>query len=221
MPWTGRTAAGWVTLAAVVGFAVALTFSTWLRWDRSAFVLAHAGVSLLLFGAFAARFGIVPQALVRPRRVAGIIVGLLAGGLLAYGVQGQVPSGRPEGGALVGAILWLGIVYGALDALLLTIVPVLSVSGGRPAGGPDPPAARIGRAAVSLFASLAVTGAYHLGFAEFRGPGLVQPLIGNGIVTSAYLIAGNPLAPLLAHVIMHVAAVLHGSTTTVQLPPHY
>jgi hypothetical protein len=153
--------------------------------------------------------------------MAGILVGLVVGGVLAYGVQEQVPSPRAGGGALVGALLWLGVVYGALDSLLLTIVPVLSVSGGRPAGAPDSPTDRMGRGAVSLLASLAVTAAYHLGFAEFRGPGLVQPLIGNGIVTSAYLVAGNPLAPLLAHVIMHVAAVLHGPTTTVQLPPHY
>jgi hypothetical protein len=46
-------------------------------------------------------------------------------------------------------------------------------------------------------------------------------LIGNAVVTAAYLLAGNPLAPVLAHVIMHVAAVLHGMETTMQQPPHY
>ena len=75
-------------------------------------------------------------------------------------------------------------------------------------------------AAIALAASLLVTGVYHLGYREFRGPQLVQPLIGNAVVTAGYLLTGNAAAPLLAHVIMHGAAVLHGVETTAQLPPH-
>jgi hypothetical protein len=125
------------------------------------------------------------------------------------------------GSALVGSLAWLGLVYGALDAVLLSVVPVLAVYGSRPPEALSSAAARIQWGALSLLASLAVTASYHLGFAEFRGPNLVQPLIGNGIVTLAYLLAGNPLAPILAHVIMHGAAVLHGAASTTQLPPHY
>lgn len=50
---------------------------------------------------------------------------------------------------------------------------------------------------------------------------LIQPLIGNAIVTAGYLMARNPMTPLLAHVIMHGAAVAHGMEGTAQLPPHY
>jgi hypothetical protein len=45
-------------------------------------------------------------------------------------------------------------------------------------------------------------------------------LIGNGIMTLSYLASGSPIAPMLSHVVMHIAAVLHGMATTVQLPPH-
>ena len=65
------------------------------------------------------------------------------------------------------------------------------------------------------------TAAYHLGFTEFRGPTLLQPLIGNAVVTAGYLLTGSPLAAILAHVIMHGAAVFQGMEGTVQLPPHY
>jgi len=34
----------------------------------------------------------------------------------------------------------------------------------------------------------------------------VQPLIGNAIVTASYLLTGNPLAPVIAHVLIHGAA---------------
>ena len=112
-------------------------------------------------------------------------------------------------------------MYGVLDALLLSVVPVLSVYRSRPPEVLHRGAARVRWGGLALLASLVVTGAYHLGFAEFRGPTLVQPLIGNAIVTAGYLLTGSPLAALLAHVVMHIAAVLHGMEGTVQLPPHY
>lgn len=42
-----------------------------------------------------------------------------------------------------------------------------------------------------------------------------------GHLTFAYLLTGNPLAAIIAHVRMHGAAVIHGMGTTMQLPPHY
>ena len=53
-----------------------------------------------------------------------------------------------------------------------------------------------------------------------RLPDLVQPLIGNGVMTAGYLLTGNPLTPTLAHILLHGAAVLRGPETTPQLPPH-
>lgn len=211
----------WVTLAGASGFASSAIFSWLLHWDRGRFVLAYAGVTLAFLTLHAMSAGVHPLVQLRRRWAAGLIVGVLVGAALAYGVAQQAPSPRPEGRALVASLLWLGLVYGGLDALLLTVVPVLSVYGSRSADSLSRAPARMMWAALSLLASLAVTAAYHLGFVEFRGPSLIQPLIGNGLVTLAYLLAGNPLAPIIAHVTMHVAAVLHGLATTVQLPPHY
>jgi hypothetical protein len=50
---------------------------------------------------------------------------------------------------------------------------------------------------------------------------LIQPLIGNAIVTAGYLATRNPMTPLVSHVMMHGAAVVHGMEATAQLPPHY
>ena len=65
-----------------------------------------------------------------------------------------------------------------------------------------------------------MTVAYHLGFPEFRGAAVWQPVIGNTVFTLAYLVSGSPAAPVVAHVAMHVAAVLHAFGTSVPLPPH-
>jgi hypothetical protein len=40
-------------------------------------------------------------------------------------------------------------------------------------------------------------------------------------MTLGYILTANPLTAVLAHVAMHVSAVLHGFTTAVQLPPHF
>jgi hypothetical protein len=40
-------------------------------------------------------------------------------------------------------------------------------------------------------------------------------------MTLAFLLSGNPLGALISHPAMHVAAVLRGPETTIQLPPHY
>jgi hypothetical protein len=37
----------------------------------------------------------------------------------------------------------------------------------------------------------------------------------------AYVLSANPLAALLSHIAMHIAAVLQGADSVIQLPPHY
>jgi len=119
-------------------------------------------------------------------------------------------------------LLWLGLAYGAIDVLLLTILPVDAV---RRALSRRPVSAGVGGAAIriglSLFASLFVTVAYHAGFAEFRSHEMAGPAIGNTVVTIAYLVGMSPVAPFLAHIALHVSAVLHAYATSVPLPPHY
>jgi hypothetical protein len=148
-----------------------------------------------------------------------VVAGLALGALLARNVMAQPVSPGPHGVQLAWAILWLGVIYGVVDALLLNVMPVWIVYAGRNAGGKIRPV--LSRAALALGASLLVAATYHLGYEEFRGPALLQPLIGNGLITLAFLLTGSPAASIIGHVIMHVAAVLHGINTTVQLPPHY
>ena len=72
--------------------------------------------------------------------------------------------------------------------MLLTVVPV-----GRRARGSGWRV--VSQARLGLAASLLVTALYHLGFAEFRGVALIQPLIGNAIVTLGKLATGWKFVP--------------------------
>jgi hypothetical protein len=74
---------------------------------------------------------------------------------------------------------------------------------------------------LAMLASLAVAAGYHLGHPEFRGPAVVAPIVGNGALSLATLLTMSPIAAVVGHIAMHLAAVLHGMDTAVQLPPHY
>jgi hypothetical protein len=85
------------------------------------------------------------------------------------------------------------------------------------AGGVGVMVSALGASVLHVF----VTAAYHWGYMEFRGPALVAPLLGNALITIGYLLTTNLMTPVIAHMAIHIAAVLHGMETTVQLPPHY
>lgn len=52
------------------------------------------------------------------------------------------------------------------------------------------------------------------------GKQVLAPVFGNGVMSLGYLVTGNPLAAVLSHIAMHIAGVLHGPASTMQLPPH-
>jgi hypothetical protein len=46
--------------------------------------------------------------------------------VLAFIVLGQDATTRQGGAALIGAVLWRGVFYGAIDGLLLSSFPILA-----------------------------------------------------------------------------------------------
>jgi hypothetical protein len=209
----------WILLFAAVGFGISAVFSGELGLARDVLVLAYLVVGGGLLIGFLHRNGETFARHLRGHWPAGVLVGFGLGALLAMTVAKQPGSSPPQGLHLAWALVWLGLVYGLLDALLLNVLPVMVLE--RPTTTPARRLTRLRRAGTALAASMLVTGVYHLGYREFRGPQLAQPLIGNAVLTAGYLLTGNVAAPLLGHVIMHGAAVLHGMETTSQLPPHY
>jgi hypothetical protein len=211
----------WVMGAGLLGLTASSLFSSLLHFSRTAFVLEYGVLAAMFLVAYVQLNRIDPVTQVRRRWVGGTIGGVLTGVLLTWSVFSHAASSRPSGACLAGALVWFGVVYGTIDALLLNIMPVLSVYGMRSRETLRPPGRRLRWGLAAWGASLLVTALYHVGFVEFQGPALVQPVLGNALITLSYLLTGNPLAPLIAHVLMHMAAVLHGTETAVQLPPHY
>jgi hypothetical protein len=106
-----------------------------------------------------------------------------------------------------------------MNGMLLSAFPWL-VAWRALGGESSVPARRVGISGLALALALVVTSAYHLGYPDFRGPKLLQASIGNAIATVPTLLSRNPLASPLAHVILHVTAVIHNPQSELFLPPH-
>jgi hypothetical protein len=212
----------WLAALAAGGFAVPAVASAWLRLPRDALVLVNALAVSALAWAYL-RWDATPVRVALRRYWAwGLAGAVLFGALASAGALRGVAASAAQGLAAVWAVLWLGGVYGVVDALLLNVLPVWIAWRLLRAEGADASWGRLlGAGALALLASLAVTAAYHLGYVEFRSAALFAPLFGNAILTLAYLLTRSPLAPLGAHAILHVSTVLLALDTAVTLPPHY
>ena len=211
----------WIFAAAVLGFAISALFSGWLKLSRRIFLIPY----VILSGAFLYAYGTWSQIdinkLIADNWFAGLIAGLLVGAFLVMNVRSQPPSRRSQGAELVLDLTWLGLVYGMIDALFLNVMPVLAVWQGFAAfAWTNSLAGGIFVAILALAASLLVTLSYHLGYTEFRNRQVGLVLVGNSLITLAFLLSSNPLGALISHTVMHLAAVFRGPETTVQLPPH-
>jgi hypothetical protein len=218
-PWSRP--APWILAAGIVGLISSTLFSSLLHLPRAAFVAAHALVTSAFVTWYVTLTHADPGVQTWRHWSRGLLVGVVLGLVLTRDVMMQPSSAAPSGGALTAAIMWFGLVYGMVDAVLLNVLPAHAFLASKSAWTAGSGAGKLKLGVSALAASLVVTALYHLGFAEFRGSALLQPLIGNAIVTAGYLASGSPLAAMVSHVIMHVAAVVHGMESTVQLPPHY
>jgi hypothetical protein len=210
----------WLVLASVISFVVTAMFSMWLRWERSVFLIPYIATVGIFLAVYFRSQPISLKQFIGPWPL-GLVGVAVATAVLMINIMGHPASAVPEDAALVVTLIWVGLMYGAIDGLLLNVMPVLVVQ--RVWSGDDNPSRqqRIIRGLLALAASILVTVAYHLGYTEFHGPSLLMVIVGMTIITSAHLLTGSPLVAVVTHVIMHIAAVLRGMETMLQLPPHY
>lgn len=210
----------WTLAAGVLGLLISAIFAGVFRLRRSVFLVPY----VLLVGFFLYRYihwtHLKVGELIIQNWLWGVIAAIVVGVVMVRNVLSQPSSPRSGGLKLFFELFWFGVVYGALDALLLSVFPVLITWQAFPDLG-NTILGKIGLALIALAASEFITIAYHAGYPEFRNSSLVLPAIGNGIFTLAYVLSMNPISSLGSHAAMHIAAVWHGTERTVQLPPHY
>ncbi len=218
--WSGHLK--WVAGLAILGFAVPAVLAGVLQLPRNIYLVFYFG----LMGAFL--YGYVRWSSLDLKKlfIEHWVWGLIGGALLSIftikTVLMQSGSPAPEGLELGFDLAWLGLLYGATDGLVLSVIPVYATWQGLTLlGWTKHWPGRIGVAVTAILVSMLVIGIYHVGYPECRGPQVFMIMIGVAAQSLAYVLIRSPLTPVLGHVAMHVAAVLHGLNSVSQLPPHY
>jgi hypothetical protein len=217
LPHWARHAA-WFAFGAGVAFLVPFLGVSVLDLQHDLFYLVYFAATALLLVSY------VRAEHVEVRRIAshawpwslglGIVVGLAE----IANVLGRDATDRPGGAYFVFEILWRGVTYGIVDALLLSVLPGLVVYGmlrGRVGGV----VGKLRFTALALPLVLLITAAYHLGYPQYREDGVGQPEIGNTIISVPMFATANPIGAVVAHATMHTTAVVHSYETDVFLPP--
>jgi hypothetical protein len=212
----------WLAIGLVVAFAVPFLLADQLAINRDLFYGLYALAVFELFWLWTRSTGYDFVATVRRRWLVATLLGLAAAGVLAVMVvRTEAATARPTGLDLVGALLWRGVVYGATDGFLLSVFPILVVFAAFAGSRLDRRfAGKIAIGLVALVASLAMTAVYHFGYSDFRSSKVRKPLTGDLVWSVPTLLTLNPVGSPIAHVGLHVSAVLHSYQTDTFLPPH-
>ncbi|RIK37388.1 MAG: hypothetical protein DCC55_24485 [Chloroflexi bacterium] len=212
----------WVVGAAVLGWAVAAFFAGVLALPRPLFLVPYVLLTSIFMFGYVRWSGIDPLAHFRHNWRWGLFGALVVGWFVVQSVLLQPRSPTPQGADLLFNVVWLGFIYGAIDGLLLSVLPIAATwQAFTVLGWTERWPGQIAAGLLALIASLVVTAAYHLGYPEFQGVAVLWPVYGVGVMSLAYLVTRSPLAPVLGHIAMHVAAVVYGIQSAMQLPPHY
>jgi hypothetical protein len=212
----------WIFGASLLGFLISFVFAGRMKFSRNLFLVFYIIMAGFFLAAFFQSTGIDIATTISNNWLWGVLFGLLSSVFLVRHVLSQPATRQHEGMMLAFDIGWTGLIYGLMDALLLNVLPVLAIQAGFAGfNWATTLIGKIGLGALAMLGSLLITLTYHLGYPEFRNKKIVKVLVGNSIMTLAVLLAGNPFGALLSHPAMHVAAVLRGPETTIQLPPHY
>jgi hypothetical protein len=210
LPWLGGGLA--------LSFAIPFVGADLMGLPLNAYYFCYFVLVLSFLGVYARKTDVDLRALIHRRWAISLVLGLLAGAFVVARVLSGAATPRPDGAQYAFELAWRGVLYGAVDALLLTVFPCL-VTLGLLGGDIKGVVRQLGYVACSLVLILTVTATYHLGFEQFRRDGIGAPIIGNTMISLPMLLTTNPIGSVLAHASMHVTAAAHAYETPTFLPP--
>jgi hypothetical protein len=212
----------WIAGGAVVAFAIPFVWSSTLHVQRDVFYALY-GISLAAFlWAYQRDVQLDLGRALRRHWRWGLALGLAGAAAMAViAYRSSAGSPHPGGIRFALAILWRGAYYGALDGILLSAFPILAVFH----AFRDRPVLRrlrgqIAVGALALAVSVAFTAVYHVGYPDFRSGKLAKPVAGDLVWCAPTLLTLNPVGAPIAHIGLHVTAVVHDYQTDLFLPPH-
>jgi len=209
----------WIVFGAIVGFGASFIFGDLMTLPLDLYYLIYFGIITVFFTIYIQKTQLNLKEWFSRRLVWGILLGLVFGALMVQNVLSRPATEKFTGPYLVWLIFWRGLIYGAMDGLLLSVFPWM-VTWRAFDVEKKPLGRKIAFALLAWLFILVLTTAYHLGYSDFRSRKIIQPNIGNTIISVPTLVSANPIGSPVAHAMMHIAAIIHSPRTELFLPPH-
>jgi hypothetical protein len=213
-----RTNLSWLVGGMALSFVVPFVFTSLLHLNHDLYYLLYFSIALLFLAAYIARAGVDLVNLFRRNWQWSVAFALPASAFLIMNVLSRDGTDGPSGFYAGFEIVWRGLVYGIVDALLLTVFPcvvALALMNQDIRGA----VRRLSWIGLALPMILIITGVYHLGYEQFREDGIGGPEIGNTVISLPMLATANPFGSIIAHASMHITADIYSYETDVFLPP--
>ncbi len=209
----------WVVFGALVGFGSSFIFGDLLTLPVDLYYLIYFGIIITFFIIYIRKTQVKLKEWFSRRLVWGILLGLIFAALMVQNVLSRPETEKFVGAYLAWLIFWRGLVYGAIDGLLLSSFPWI-VTWRAFDVEKKPLGKKITLSLLAWLFILVVTTAYHIGYSDFRSRKIIQPNIGNTIISLPTLISANPIGSPITHAIMHITTIIHCPETDLFLPPH-
>jgi hypothetical protein len=209
----------WIALSALVGLGASFIFGDLLLLPVDLYYLVYFGIVILFFSIYIRNTRLDLRNWVSRRLVWSILLALILGAFMIQNVLSRPETEKFTGAYLAWLVFWRGLIYGAIDGLLLSSFPWI-VTWRAFDVGKKPFGKKIALGFLAWLFILVVTTAYHLGYSDFRSRKIIQPNIGNSIISLPTLLSANPVGSPITHAIMHITAMIHCPKTELFLPPH-
>ena len=209
----------WIAYGVIVGFGASFIFGDLITLPPDLYYLIYFGIILTFFTIYIKKTLLSLREWFSRRLLWGILLGLIFGAFMVQNVLSRPETEKFTGPYLAWLIFWRGLIYGAIDGLLLSVFPWI-VTWRAFNVEKKPLGKKIAFSLLAWLFILVVTTAYHLGYSDFRSKKIIQPNVGNTIMSVPTLVSANPIGSPITHAIMHTAAVIHSPKTDLFLPPH-
>ena len=208
----------WYSFVAAVAFLVPFVGVSVLDLQHDLYYLVYFSTTAVLLLAYVRAEHVDVRRIVNHAWPWSLGLGVVVAAAELWNVLGEPATDRPSGPYFAFELLWRGVTYGVVDALLLSAFPGLiaySLLRGRIGGF----VGKIRFTALALPLVLVITATYHLGYPQYREDGVGKPETGNTIISVPMLATANPVGAVVAHATMHTTAVAHSYETPQFLPP--
>ncbi len=209
----------WILLAALVGFGASFIFGDLVILHVDLYYLIYFAIVTTFFTVYIKKTRLNVKEWIFKRMARGFLLGLIFGFVMMQNVLSRPETEQYSGLYLFWVIFWRGLVYGGMDGLLLSVFPWL-VTWRAFNVEKKPLGEKIAFGFLAWLFILVVTTAYHSGYSDFRSKKIIQPNIGNTIISAPTLISASPIGSPITHAIMHISAIIHCPKTELFLPPH-